>query len=209
MGNPPLIVGLLINGVAYAAIFIIVAFVISRFAGEFAWRSFLVLFLFISAGLYIVFAVRAGEGILWIVGEVVGVAIFGGMALLGLRGSLWWIVAGWALHPLWGRRAPLPRSGKIVRSRELHDRMPQFRSASRSLHRHQLRSRRTAQGPQKKPRLTPLGSPDLQDRSGPHTGSRIRSSLGVLPQQSGLPGLVRLEPLASPLVPLTKPVAQR
>ncbi len=55
MGNPPLIVGLLINGVAYAAIFIIVALVIYRFAGEFAWRAFLVLFLFIAAGLYIVF----------------------------------------------------------------------------------------------------------------------------------------------------------
>jgi hypothetical protein len=95
-----LIVGLLINGVAYAAIFIIVALVIYRFAGEFASRSFLVLFLFIAAGLYIVFALRAGEGILWILGEVV-VAIFGGMALLGLGGSLWWIVAGWALHPLW------------------------------------------------------------------------------------------------------------
>jgi hypothetical protein len=33
--------------------------------------------------------------------EVVGVAIFGVMALLGLGRSLWWIVAGWALHPLW------------------------------------------------------------------------------------------------------------
>jgi hypothetical protein len=63
-----LIVGLLINGVAYAAIFIIVALVIYRFAGEFASRSFLVLFLFIAVGLYIVFALRAGEGILWIVG---------------------------------------------------------------------------------------------------------------------------------------------
>jgi hypothetical protein len=101
MGDPPLIVGLLINGVAYAAIFIIVALVIHRFAGEFAWRSFLVLFLLIAAGLYIVFAVWAGEGILWIVAELVGVAIFGGMALLGLRGSMWWIVVGWALHPLW------------------------------------------------------------------------------------------------------------
>src|ERR671911_1056113 len=101
MGNPPLIVGLLINGVAYAAIFIVVAVLISRFTSEIVWRSFLVLFLFIAAGLYIVFALRAGEGILWIVGEVVGVAIFGGMALLGLGGSLWWIVAGWALHPLW------------------------------------------------------------------------------------------------------------
>jgi hypothetical protein len=101
VGAPPLIVGLLINGVAYAAIFIVVALLISRFAGEFVWRAFLVLFMFIAAGLYIVFAVLAGEGTLWLVGELVGVAIFGGVALLGLRGSLWWIVAAWALHPLW------------------------------------------------------------------------------------------------------------
>jgi hypothetical protein len=101
VGSPPLIVGLLINGVAYAAIFIVVALLISRFTSDIVWRSFLVLFMFIAAGLYIVFAVRAGEGALWLVGELVGVAIFGGMALLGLRGSLWWIVAAWALHPLW------------------------------------------------------------------------------------------------------------
>jgi hypothetical protein len=101
VGAPPLILGLLINGVAYAAIFIVVALLISRFADEFVWRAFLVLFMFIAAGLYIVFAVRAGEGTLWLVGEFVGVAIFGGVALLGLRGSLWWIVAAWALHPLW------------------------------------------------------------------------------------------------------------
>jgi hypothetical protein len=47
-GNLPLIVGLPINGVAYAAIFIIVGLVIYRFAGQFAWRSFLVLFLSIA-----------------------------------------------------------------------------------------------------------------------------------------------------------------
>jgi hypothetical protein len=73
-----LIVGLLINGVAYAAIFTSVALVIYRFAGDFAWHSFLVLFLLVAAGLYIVFALRAGKGILWNVGELVGVAIFGG-----------------------------------------------------------------------------------------------------------------------------------
>jgi hypothetical protein len=101
MGNPPLIVGLLINGVAYAAIFIVVAVLLSRFSRDIVWRSFLVLFLFIAAGLYIVFAIRAGESAFWVVGELVGVAIFGGMALLGLRGSLWWLVVGWALHPLW------------------------------------------------------------------------------------------------------------
>jgi hypothetical protein len=101
MGSPPLIVGLLINGVAYAAIFMVVAFLISRFTSEIVWRSFLVLFLFIAAGLYIIFAVRAGESAYWVVGELVGVAIFGGVGLLGLRGSVWWLVAAWALHPLW------------------------------------------------------------------------------------------------------------
>jgi hypothetical protein len=101
MGNPPLIVGLLISGVAYAAIFIVVAVLLSRFSRDIVWRSFLVLFLFIAAGLYIVFAIRAGESAFWVVGELVGVAIFGGMALLSLRGSLWWLVVGWALHPLW------------------------------------------------------------------------------------------------------------
>jgi hypothetical protein len=43
MGNPPLIVGLLINGVAYAAIFIVAAVLLSRFTSEVVWRSFLVL----------------------------------------------------------------------------------------------------------------------------------------------------------------------
>ena len=31
MGNPPLIVGLLINGVAYAAMFIVIALLVRRF----------------------------------------------------------------------------------------------------------------------------------------------------------------------------------
>jgi hypothetical protein len=87
--------------VAYAAIFIVVAVLLSRFAGELVWRSFLVLFLFIAAGLYIVFALRAGESALWVVVEAAGVVVFGAVAVRGLRGSLWWIVAAWALHPLW------------------------------------------------------------------------------------------------------------
>ena len=33
--------------------------------------------------------------------EAVGVAVFGGMGMVGLFGRMWWIVAGWALHPLW------------------------------------------------------------------------------------------------------------
>ncbi len=101
MGNPPLIVGLLINGVAYAAIFIVIALLIRRFTNAAVWRVFVVVSLFVAAGLYVMFALRAGEGTFWIVVEVVGVAIFGGMGLVGLFGSIWWIVAGWALHPLW------------------------------------------------------------------------------------------------------------
>jgi hypothetical protein len=33
--------------------------------------------------------------------ELVQVIVFGTMALLGLRDSPWWLVAGWALHPIW------------------------------------------------------------------------------------------------------------
>src|ERR687894_2365883 len=101
MGNPPLIVGLLINGVAYAAIFIVIALLIRRFANAAVWRVFVVVSLFVATALYVVFALRAGESTFWIVIEVVGVAIFGGMGLVGLFGSIWWIVAAWALHPLW------------------------------------------------------------------------------------------------------------
>ena len=101
MGNPPLIVGLLINGVAYAVIFIVVALLIRRFTNAAVWRVFVVVSLFIAAGLYVVFALRAGESTLRVAAEVVGVAIFGGMGLVGLFNSTWWIAAGWALHPLW------------------------------------------------------------------------------------------------------------
>ena len=81
MGNPPLIVGLLIHGVAYAAIFIVIALVIRRFTNAAVWRVLVVVSLFVAAGLYVVFALRAGESTLWIVIEVLGVAIFGGMGL--------------------------------------------------------------------------------------------------------------------------------
>jgi hypothetical protein len=33
--------------------------------------------------------------------ELAQVIVFGTLALLGLRGSPYWIAAGWALHPFW------------------------------------------------------------------------------------------------------------
>jgi hypothetical protein len=74
VGNPPLIVGLLINGAAYAAIFVVVALLVRYFAGAAVWRVLVVATLFVAAGLYVVFALRAGEGTTWIAIEAVGVA---------------------------------------------------------------------------------------------------------------------------------------
>lgn len=37
----------------------------------------------------------------WLGIELLGVAAFGLVAWLGMRGSAWWLVVGWALHPVW------------------------------------------------------------------------------------------------------------
>lgn len=51
--------------------------------------------------IYVYFAARAGAGAVWLAGELVGIAIYGSMGLRGIRGSAWWLAAGWALHPVW------------------------------------------------------------------------------------------------------------
>jgi uncharacterized protein DUF6010 len=33
--------------------------------------------------------------------EGIGVAVFGSVAVLGIKGSVWWLAAGWAAHPAW------------------------------------------------------------------------------------------------------------
>jgi len=71
-----------------------------RYTREIVERYLLVIFLFTAAGLYVLFAIRAGAGPVWLVAELVQGGIFGAMGLLGLRGSRWWLVAGWALHSL-------------------------------------------------------------------------------------------------------------
>ena len=62
---------------------------------------FVVVSLFGAAVLYVAFALRDGESIFWVVAEVVRVAIIGATGSVGLFCSKWWVVAGWALHPLW------------------------------------------------------------------------------------------------------------
>jgi hypothetical protein len=90
VGNPPLIVGLLINGVAYAAIFIVIALLIRRLTNAAVWRVFVVVSLFVAAGLYVVFALQAGESTFWIVIEIVGSrssAVWGLLACSALYGG--------------------------------------------------------------------------------------------------------------------------
>jgi hypothetical protein len=94
-------VGLLVEGAILAVPLIFIAFLLSRFIRDIIGRSLLVIFLFAAAGAYFGFALLAAPGPIWVLAELVQVIVFGAIALLGLRGSPWWLAAGWALHPLW------------------------------------------------------------------------------------------------------------
>lgn len=96
-----MMVGFLVNGLIQALTFVAVAFLLSRFTRDIVGRALLAFVLFGAASTYVLFAVQAGEGGYWVMGEALGVGVFGGMGLLGLRGSPWWLAAGWALHPVW------------------------------------------------------------------------------------------------------------
>src|SRR5918992_4238441 len=104
--NTELIVPVLINGAIFATVAVIVpAFLLSRFTRDIVGRSLLAIFLFIAAGAYFGFATLGREVVdtqpIWMLVEIAQVIVFGAIALLGLRGSPYWIAAGWALHPFW------------------------------------------------------------------------------------------------------------
>jgi hypothetical protein len=104
--NTELIVPVLINGAIFAAVAVIVpAFLLSRFTRDIIGRSVLVIFLFIAAGAYFGFATMGREVVdtqpIWTLVELAQAIVFGTLALLGLRGSPYWIAAGWGLHPFW------------------------------------------------------------------------------------------------------------
>jgi hypothetical protein len=87
---------LLLNGVILGAIFAGLAYALPRYT-----RHILVAGLILAALVYVHFSVNANESPLWLATEFAGVAVYGAIAARGLRGSLWWLVAGWALHPVW------------------------------------------------------------------------------------------------------------
>jgi hypothetical protein len=103
---PNLIPLVLINGAISAAVAVVVpAFLLSRFTRDIFGRSVLVIWLFLAAGAYFGFATLGRDVVdtspIWMLVEIAQVFAFGALALLGLRGSPYWIAAGWALHPLW------------------------------------------------------------------------------------------------------------
>ncbi|HYG81368.1 MAG TPA: DUF6010 family protein, partial [Pyrinomonadaceae bacterium] len=91
----------LIEGAIGALVMVAVAFLLSRFVGDGVGRSLLVILLLVAAGAYFGFAVMARVGPVWLLVELAHCVLFGAMALRGLRGSPYWLAAGWALHPVW------------------------------------------------------------------------------------------------------------
>jgi hypothetical protein len=95
------ILELLKEGAIGGANLALVAFLLSRLVRDIAGRALLAAILIVAAVIYEVFAARAGASTFWLIGELAGIALYGGMGLLGVRRSPWWLAAGWALHPVW------------------------------------------------------------------------------------------------------------
>jgi hypothetical protein len=57
--------------------------------------------LLVAALIYLLFLYRAPDPLQWTLVEAAGVAGFGLAGWFGIRGSAWWLVAGWGVHPVW------------------------------------------------------------------------------------------------------------
>lgn len=56
--------------------------------------------LILAALIYVAFSFT-GAGTWWLIIEIIGMAVFTLLAVLGLRASPWFLAAGWALHISW------------------------------------------------------------------------------------------------------------
>ena len=70
-------------------------------ARTFGERRIFAVGLIVAALIYLGFAVFGHADPRWIGTEVLGVALYGTVAWLGLRHTAWWLVVGWAAHPIW------------------------------------------------------------------------------------------------------------
>ena len=86
----------LVSGAVYGFGLAVVAIAVPRFT-----RHILAAVLGITALIYVGMALYTHVSGAWLAVELAGVGIYGYAALRGFRGSAWWLVAGWALHPVW------------------------------------------------------------------------------------------------------------
>lgn len=93
---PPDAAQLLIGGAVNGAILALLALAAPRLT-----RRLLFAVLVFAAAMYVVFTVGSGEPSRWMAIELAGVVLYGAMGWRGLKGSPWWLVAGWVAHPLW------------------------------------------------------------------------------------------------------------
>ena len=91
----------LLGGAVYALALVIIAYLLSRFMGGIYGRALLAIMLVIAGGTYVGFAVAADAGAMWFLAELAQAVVLGALALLGLRGSPYWLAAAWAIHPIW------------------------------------------------------------------------------------------------------------
>lgn len=91
----------LLGGAVNACGIAVVAFLLSRFVGEIYGRALLAIVLIVAGGTYVGFAVAGTTNGVWPLAETAQALVLGVVALLGLRGSPYWLAAAWAIHPLW------------------------------------------------------------------------------------------------------------
>ena len=100
MPNPeprtPMDLDHLVGGAVNGTILVLIAIAVPRFT-----RHILAAVLVVAGLFYVRFALEADTRAAWLAAELAGVGIFGWAAVRGVRGSAWWLVAGWALHPIW------------------------------------------------------------------------------------------------------------
>ena len=73
----------------------------------------LTLGLVVTALLYVGMALARGNR-QWLMTEMLGFALFGSLAWLGLRVSLWWLALGWLGHVAWDVGLHLDRAQPLV-----------------------------------------------------------------------------------------------
>lgn len=103
------VIDLLLEGAGIALFYIVIAFLLSRYTKEIYARILLAAVLTLVALAYSFLALDhavldpvgdAAESYVLLVIELIGVAVFVTMAWVGVRGSRWWLAAGWGLHPV-------------------------------------------------------------------------------------------------------------